>query len=223
VASCTKVVVVSSVRLAREALPRLLADRSWLEVAGTAPSVLEALPLIDGSDVDVVVLTTPADGGFFAAELMRLKCPELRLIVLGVSDDHAAEWIEAGAAAALPDEASLGALEHAVASDDEFALHSTRTTAVLLDRFRTHTHTELERVRLKLTKREWDVARLLGDGLTNKQIAAQLSVELATVKSHVHSVLKKLGVSRRVEVGLRLRGQAIHSPREGRPADADQV
>jgi DNA-binding NarL/FixJ family response regulator len=112
--------------------------------------------------------------------------------------------------AALPSDASLAALEHAVGDEGGLALHSPRTTAVLLERLRLQAQHEFERARLMLTTREWDVARLIGDGLTNKEIAARLSIELPTVKSHVHSVLKKLGARRRFEVGLRVR--AVPTP-----------
>ena len=51
-----------------------------------------------------------------------------------------------------------------------------------------------------LSPREREVARYLALGLSNKEIASRLVIELATVKHHVHSVLRKLGVRRRAEV-----------------------
>jgi DNA-binding NarL/FixJ family response regulator len=56
-----------------------------------------------------------------------------------------------------------------------------------------------------LTRREFDVACLLGKGLTNKEIAQRLSINPATVKNHVHSVLTKLELARREQVPERLR------------------
>jgi DNA-binding NarL/FixJ family response regulator len=50
-----------------------------------------------------------------------------------------------------------------------------------------------------LTQREREVLGLLADGLTNKQIAHRLSIEMPTVKNHVHSILGKLDVHRRTE------------------------
>jgi DNA-binding NarL/FixJ family response regulator len=55
-----------------------------------------------------------------------------------------------------------------------------------------------------LTARQREIATLIADGLSNKQIARRLSIEHATVKNHVHSILVKLGVSRRDQVGTRL-------------------
>ena len=51
-----------------------------------------------------------------------------------------------------------------------------------------------------LSPREREVARHLAHGLSNKEIASRMVIELATVKHHVHSVLRKLGVRRRAEV-----------------------
>jgi DNA-binding NarL/FixJ family response regulator len=51
-----------------------------------------------------------------------------------------------------------------------------------------------------LTPREEQVLRLLGEGLTNKEIAARLFVEASTVKNHVHSVLHKLSIHKRSEI-----------------------
>jgi two-component system, NarL family, nitrate/nitrite response regulator NarL len=56
-----------------------------------------------------------------------------------------------------------------------------------------------------LTEREAQIADLVADGLSNKAIAARLSIELATVKNHVHSVLEKLRVHSRGEAAAMLR------------------
>jgi two-component system, NarL family, nitrate/nitrite response regulator NarL len=55
-----------------------------------------------------------------------------------------------------------------------------------------------------LTPRELEVVRLAGRGLTNKEIAAELTVELSTVKNHLHNALEKLGVHRRTEAVARV-------------------
>jgi DNA-binding NarL/FixJ family response regulator len=56
-----------------------------------------------------------------------------------------------------------------------------------------------------LTEREAQIAELVADGLSNKAIASRLSIEPATVKNHVHSVLGKLEVSSRGEAAAKLR------------------
>lgn len=71
-----------------------------------------------------------------------------------------------------------------------------------------------------LTRREVEVLRLVSRGLSNKQIAAELTVSVATVKSHVHSVLQKLGATRRAEVFSLVHGSTIVSGVRSVPEDA---
>ena len=59
-----------------------------------------------------------------------------------------------------------------------------------------------------LTKREAQIADLVADGLSNKAIASDLSIELATVKNHVHRVLEKLEVHSRGEAAAKLTNRA---------------
>jgi DNA-binding NarL/FixJ family response regulator len=49
---------------------------------------------------------------------------------------------------------------------------------------------------------------MLGDGLSNKEIACGLQIEVATVKNHVHNILEKLNVTRRGEAAAIVRGDA---------------
>ena len=69
-------------------------------------------------------------------------------------------------------------------------------------------HSNAPRPPAGLTNRELTVIALIGSGLSNKQIAARLHVEVPTVKHHVHHILHKLGVASRTEAVARLRGRA---------------
>src|SRR5207245_4897045 len=66
-----------------------------------------------------------------------------------------------------------------------------------------------------LTTRERDIAALIERGLTNKETATALSIEVATVKNHVHHVLEKVGVARRAAIAAKLR----HQPSEQQDLD----
>ena len=58
----------------------------------------------------------------------------------------------------------------------------------------------------RLTAREWEVLDLVGEGLSNKQIAKRLEIETPTVKNHVHNILEKLDAHSRTEAAARARG-----------------
>jgi DNA-binding NarL/FixJ family response regulator len=65
-----------------------------------------------------------------------------------------------------------------------------------------------------LTVRESEIVRLIDQGLSNKEIAVRLGIEVATVKNHVHNLLEKLRVHRRAEAAAHLRARdARLSPR----------
>jgi DNA-binding NarL/FixJ family response regulator len=66
---------------------------------------------------------------------------------------------------------------------------------------------------VRLTNREREVIALLGEGLSNKEIAARLNVAIHTVKSHVHNVLEKLALNSRLEVAAFSHGRgSVEAP-----------
>lgn len=83
---------------------------------------------------------------------------------------------------------------------------SPRVTAALMRRLAKVAAERQQRVPV-LTAREDQILGLLALGLSNKQIADQLGIELRTVKNHVHHILGKLGVSRRGEAVAAMRSQ----------------
>ena len=66
--------------------------------------------------------------------------------------------------------------------------------------------------RSPLTARESEIVQLIDEGLSNKEIAVRLGIEVATVKNHVHNLLEKLRVHRRFEAAARLRGKDPRRP-----------
>jgi DNA-binding NarL/FixJ family response regulator len=118
---------------------------------------------------------------------------------------------EAGVAACLPREttlADLSATIERVAAGESNA--SPRVAAMLLRRIATLA--ERNSPEANLTAREEEILVLIDDGLSNKQIARRLSIELPTVKNHVHNILEKLHVHRRYEAAARMRARTAALP-----------
>src|SRR2546421_13075479 len=114
---------------------------------------------------------------------------------------------EAGAIAYVPREASLedlvAVIECAVRGE---AVCSPRVAGALLRRIAVlATDGRSDRVPARLTKREREIMGLIDEGLSNKEIAKRLRIEVATVKNHVHNILEKLQVHRRGEAAARVR------------------
>jgi DNA-binding NarL/FixJ family response regulator len=144
------------------------------------------------------------------------EVPESRVVALAVPEDEAAviACAEAGVAAFLTRDQSVEDLLETLASVARGeARVSPKLAAMLLRRV---TALAAERPappgqhsrRARLTRREHQVLRLLDEGLSNKEIAQRLCIELPTVKNHVHRILEKLAVHRRAEAVAWLHGRA---------------
>jgi DNA-binding NarL/FixJ family response regulator len=200
------VLIVSRVRLYREGVRHLLEGKPGIHVIGGASTWERALPLGGAAPPDVLLLDVPISEGACA---IRALAPAYA-VALGVAE-HEAEvvaWAEAGAAGYVPPDGSLSRLIatiEAVANGE--TLCSPRIVAALVRRLAavasdgSGTRTPAE----ALTPREREIVLLLDEGLSNKEIASRLYIEVTTVKNHVHNILEKLHVHRRGQAAARLR------------------
>ena len=220
------VVIASEVRLYSEGLRECLADERTAAVLGIARTDAEVRSLLASVHPSVLLLDQAMAGSLeLVQELQRCRerCRErCRVVALGMPDqeDTMLEWAEAGVAGFVPREASvedlLGILACAVRG--EFRC-SPRFAGQLLSRLaQPRPLPPGGRQPSALTAREMEILRLIDRGLPNKAIAAELGIELATVKNHVHNLLEKLQVHRRGEAAARVRtGQTQPSPAALRP------
>jgi two-component system, NarL family, nitrate/nitrite response regulator NarL len=128
------------------------------------------------------------------------------VVALGIAEQRAdvVAFAEAGVSAYLTFDQTLEDLVDAVlAVGRGEAGCSPRVTALLLRHVAAlagdHGGPSQRGRMVPLTPREREVLALLGDGLTNQQIALRLSIQLATVKHHVHNILAKLGARSRAQ------------------------
>lgn len=205
------VFVVAGTRLYREGVARALGQFGRLCVlgmAGDVPTAIEAIGKLV-SRPDVVLLDHALPEGAGAARQLRETFPGLRVVAVAVgeAEDDVIPWAEAGAIGFIPRDASLDDLVvGVVAVADGCGFCSPRVTAVLLRRMASMAESRCPASKLSgLTAREREVALLLAKGLSNKEIARSLKIQLATVKNHVHNVLEKLEVRRRGEAASVLR------------------
>lgn len=203
--------LVGGSALYRESIRRVLGDAGGLEVVGMAASLAEAAPLVEQGRPDVLVVDLVWERDLAGLASMKDRHPDVRLVALGVDDDEATVvgCAAAGVMGYLARDTTAAELVQAIERVAKGELvcpprivetlfrwlsrRPQRTTASALDR---------------LTRREREVIELVGRGLSNKQIADRLYIQVATVKSHVHSILTKLGLDRRAEVVALLRDTA---------------
>ena len=149
----------------------------------------------------VLILDIGLGASLSGARKVRAALPEVSLVALVIedTDESVVAWAEAGVAGFVtrdtPLEGLMNTVECVAAGGTQC---SPRATAAVLRRL-----AELSSRRgsgprtVQLTPREREIVALIDRGLSNKQIASELHIEIATVKNHVHSVLEKLQVARR--------------------------
>jgi two-component system, NarL family, nitrate/nitrite response regulator NarL len=203
-----QVFIVADVSVHRDGLQELLEREARIHVVGAAATVPESIAEISDLAPDVVLLDVA--GGDRVAAITELvhAIPGVKVVACSVpeTETDVIPCAEAGVAACLPRETSiadLGATIEHVASGESSA--SPRVAAMLLQRVATLAARDSPEARL--TAREEEILVLIDDGLSNKQIALRLSIELPTVKNHVHNILEKLHVHRRYEAAARMRAR----------------
>jgi DNA-binding NarL/FixJ family response regulator len=217
--SPVRVLLVDDQALFREALATLLDVRTDVEVVGEAGNGDEALHCAAELRPDVVLmdLRMPVLDGIAATQRLRVEQPEVRVIALTTFDDDTEVFaaLRAGAVGYLLKDVSSERLVEAIlaAARDESVLQPS-VAAKVVARFARLPHDDDAAPRpqplvVPLSDRELDVLRLLADGRTNREIAAELFLAEGTVKNRVTNVLAKLGARDRTQAALRARALGL--------------
>ncbi len=234
----TTVLFISDVRLYREALVIGMTGANDIAVTGHC-SGAEALEWLGRTQVDVALVDASLSAGLSLARQIRASFPTVRILglAIGSESERILDCAEAGISSYLDRNAGIYELVTAVGSVMRGELSCTprvagmlfERLATLADNARAETTaavpSDADPADKLLTLRETEVAELIDTGLTNKQIALELRISMATVKNHVHNILEKLEVPRRAAIRGRLastrkRGAAMSSeaPRQNLPA-----
>ena len=197
-----RIAFCSAIRIFRDGVARALEDLDVVDLVAVARDAEECRSLVSTLNLEMVLLDMVTPG---SVETLRELSQQITVVALAVPDAEAEviEYAEAGASAYVMREEGLDELAATVQAVARGELPcSARTAGMLLRRVRALAADRVDPVPqddVHLTQRELDILRLLEEGLSNKQIAARLCIELPTVKNHVHHILEKLGVSRRAE------------------------
>ncbi len=188
----------------RQGLRAFLESRDGFEVVGEADDTERTVARVAELAPDIVLmdLVMPGAGGVAAIRRIRDRLPETRVIVLTsfASDDQVIPAVQAGAAGYLLKDVEPSGLEAAIrlVHRGEALLDPQIAQRVMDEVARPSTSGDLG----ALTPRELEVLRLLARGLSNRQLAEELVVSEKTVKTHVSSILMKLGVRDRTQAAL---------------------
>ena len=212
-----RVLLVDDQALFREALAVLLGVRADIEVVGEAADGAEALHRAAELAPDVVLmdLHMPVLNGIAATRRMRVEHPAVRVLALTTFDDDEEVFaaLRAGAVGYLLKDVSSGRLVEAVlaAARGESVLQPS-VAAKVVARVAALPDEAVPRPRptvVPLSERELAVVRLLAEGRSNREIAADLFLAEGTVKNHVTALLGKLGARDRTQAALRARALGL--------------
>jgi two-component system nitrate/nitrite response regulator NarL len=195
--------ICAAIRLYREGLAQSLASTGLIDVVGTAAVPAEAAERLRGLEVDILLIDIDAGDAFSALPRLRAAAPEAKVVALAVPElaDEVLSRAEAGMEGYLTYDASIADLTSALQSVYRGELIcSPRMAGELLRHVGRLAAGQSARVAPPLTARQREIAALLREGLSNKEIAQRLSLSLPTVKNHVHAVLERLQIAGRAEV-----------------------
>ncbi len=213
-----RLLIVTEVRLYGEGLQEILSREAEFDVVGTAAETEAALALLRSSMPNVVLLDAALPQCKLTARAILEIEPKVKLVALAVPEtaEQIIACAEAGASAYVTRDASLSTLVETLVRVTRGELLCSPKMAGSLFRCISQlsaTHTS-PAPWPGLTSREREVAELIDQGCSNKEIARRLSIEVATVKDHVHNLLAKLKVNRRGEAAARLRGDLLRDPEQ---------
>jgi len=209
-----KFLIVEDHPLYREALKgvifRVYADAYCVE-ACTLAEALAAIAADDGFELILLDLVLPGTRDFSSLITLRERAPAVPIVVVSASDDeqNVRQCLAYGALGFLPKSSSTEVLENAlrlVMSGGSYVPAQALGLAGL-EPASTPAAPESTGSGHKLTPRQLRVLALMAEGKANKQIAYELGISEITVKAHVSAILRKLGVSNRVQAVLAAKKQ----------------
>ncbi len=202
-----RVLIADDHTVVRKGIRLLLEAEPDLEVVGEAKDGREAVHLAHKLEPDVVVmdLTMPEMDGLEATRLIKQATPHIHILVLTVheSDEYFFRVLQAGASGYVLKRAAVSDLLAAVraVARGEVFLYPTVAKKLLTDYLgRAQGSGEARDIYAKLTVREREILTLIGEGLTNREIADQLVLSLSTVQTHYTHIVEKMNLRNRAEL-----------------------
>lgn len=202
----TRILLVDDHELVRQGIAAMLKTASDLEVVGEAKTGREAIEVARRELPDIVLMDVrmPDMDGLEATRRIKEERPRTAVIMLTMHDNatYLRDAVKAGAAGYLLKDVSKEELTDAVrqvASGGAFI--ESQMLKGMLSEMKPSTPAGASPAK-NLTKREREILALIAEGMSNREIAAQLVVSSETVKSHVAAILEKLNVSDRTQAAI---------------------
>ena len=212
-----RIVVVWAVRFTRESLSEILERDPQVASVTQSANLAEATAFATGLRTDIVLFDARTPDGPASVRRALDIAPDMRIIACSVreTEEEIIAWAEAGVIGYIPRTAALADFVRLIVDiHNGEQMSSGRVVTGLLRRIavaaRRRSRFDTGLPLPALTRRERQAAELITGGLSDKEIARQLNISLATTKSHVHNLLSKLNLQRRSQVADYLRDNRPH-------------
>ncbi|HVC12460.1 MAG TPA: response regulator transcription factor [Burkholderiales bacterium] len=203
------VVLVTPVRLFAEGLAACLGSHPGISLCGTVSDLSSLRRALEVLQADAALIDVTQGVDLEEVRMLAGERPSLALVALGLHEQRQTviRCGRAGFAGYVARTASVNELCEALSDvvAGRLACGAEISGGLLRALFRKEPHAALPALDEALTRREEEVLELIGRGLSNKEIARELHLSVATVKHHVHRVLEKLRVVRRAQAMRRVR------------------
>lgn len=202
-----RIVIVDDHALIREGLKKLLELDPKFEIVGLADNGNKALEIVEKKNPDVVLLdiNMPELNGIECLKKLKQQFSDVKVIMLTIHDDseYLIETVNIGAEGYVLKDADVSQLSNAIQKvhNGEIYIHPS-LSGVLVKEYKRKEDTYNDLRNRRLTKRELEVLKLIAQGINNRDISGQLFISEKTVKNHISSIFKKLGVNDRTQAAL---------------------
>ncbi|HEV8334463.1 MAG TPA: response regulator transcription factor [Steroidobacteraceae bacterium] len=202
------IVLLTQTRLLGDGLAACLCSRNDISLRGTVGDLGSLQQLIERMNPQLVLIDVTQGIELYDVRSIAAARTDVAFVALGLLEQrqHVIRCGRAGFTGYVSREASADQLCDALIDvmAGRLACPAEISGGLLRALFRAENHAD-QSLEDALTRRESEVLGLIGQGLSNKEIAQQLTLSIATVKHHVHHVLDKLNVQRRAQAMRRVR------------------
>lgn len=201
-----KILIVEDQVIVRKGLRMILEQEADFTIIGEAGTGVEALQVMEQAQADLILLDIrmPDMSGIEATKVLKQRWPEVKILILTTFNDEeaAVETLKDGANGFLLKTSEPDKLIQAVKSclTGGLVLHE-EVAAKMMPHLLKRKSPAPSPV-IPLTAREFDIARLVGEGKTNKEIADQLYLSVGTVKNHISQILQQLELRDRTQLAI---------------------
>jgi DNA-binding NarL/FixJ family response regulator len=204
-----KIIILTPVRLLADGLAACFHARDGMSVVAILSDLSSLHECLASHEADLVLIDVTQGVDLYDVRSIAAAHPHVSLVALGLIEQrqHVIRCGRAGFTGYIPRDANADALCTALADvvNGRLSCPAEISCGLLRALFRAQEDVDAGERNPPLTARESDVLHLIGQGYSNKEIARQLYLSVATVKHHVHNVLEKLNLSRRAEAMRKVR------------------